>query len=254
MRVVVHGEPLEFAQTIILGIHGWGGGAETFEPLVPYIAEGVCLVSVDLPGYGGSSPPATWSVDAVATELVDVIDGLPGELTLLGNCSGAIFGMCAVLKRPQRFGRMVLIDPFAYFPWYFQIMLWPWVGRIFYATAFQNPLGRLLTNLGLAHRRSGESNLTSSFGSLNHDVVYEYLRLLNEVGGYRGFSGLSSIRDVELAIGEKSFQAIHQSAQLWKSLWPQAEVKILKGAGHLPIEEAPRQLGEVIFKEREEIA
>jgi len=253
MRLVVLGEGVDTAEHVILGIHGWGGGAETFEPIASSIPKGTCLVSVDLPGYGASPPPSVWNVEAVTNGLVEVIDSLPGELTLLGNCSGAIFGMCAVLKRPERFRRMVLIDPFAYFPWYFRIMLWPWVGRVFYATAFQNPLGRLLTNLGLAHRRSGESNLTSSFEDLRHDVVYKYLCLLRDVGGYQGFSDLLCVPKIELAIGRRSFHAIHQSAGLWKSLWPHAQVQILEGAGHLPIEEATSDLGRIVFQETTEI-
>lgn len=241
------GSPTE-AGGLILAIHGWGGGLATFDPLKPLISSEVEVVSVDMPGYGKSQKPAEWTVRAAAAEpLVELIDALDGELTLLGNCSGAIFGMCAALERPQRFKRLVLIDPFAYFPWYFRIMVWPVVGRIFYRTAFENPLGRFITNLSLKHKRTNDSNLTASFAELSHEVVYQYLVLLHEVGGYKVFKPLRQISHIDVLVGERSFGAIHRSAQMWKSIWPHANIHVLPGAGHLPIEEATVDLAKSVL-------
>lgn len=234
---------------LILAIHGWGGGTSTFDPLKPMISRDVEVVSVDLPGYGKSPKPGEWTVRAAVIEpLVELIDTLEGDLTLLGNCSGAVFGMCAALERPERFKRLVVIDPFAYFPWYFRIMVWPVVGRLFYATAFENPLGRFFTNLSLKHKRTNDSHLTASFATLSHSVVYQYLVLLHKVGGYQVFEPLRRIPEIDILVGERSFGAIHRSAQLWQSIWPHATIHVLSGAGHLPIEEATRDLAQRVLK------
>lgn len=247
MNYEVFGEPIATAERVFLGIHGWGGGTKTFVPLLPYLPAGIALVSVDMPGYGPSPRPAEWSVEHAIQPLVELIDELPGDLELLGNCSGAIFGMCAAQLRPERFKRLVLIDPFAYFPWYFRLLLVPGFGRLFYATAFQNPIGRILTNLGLAKHRGEGSDLTASFNELDHDVVYQYLVLLWEVGGYQRFATLESVPEIELLIGEKTFRAIRHSVELWKGIWPQAVEHICVGAGHLPIEETSSTLSRFAF-------
>ncbi|MEZ4460155.1 MAG: alpha/beta hydrolase [bacterium] len=233
-------------QRVYLGIHGWGGGWQTFEPLLPYLPANVTLHAVDLPGYGSTSAPQAWTLDAMADAVCEVIDRVQGDITLVGNCSGAIFGMLGVLKRPQRFERLVLIDPFAYFPWYFRIMTIPALGRLFYASAFQNPLGRIATNLSLANHRTDESDLTQSFEALNHDAVFAHLQLLDAVGDYHRFEPITT--PIDLVNGEKTFDAIRRSATLWQGIWPQARVHVLAGAAHLPLEEAPSDLAKIVFR------
>jgi pimeloyl-ACP methyl ester carboxylesterase len=43
---------------------------------------------------------------------------------------------------------------------------------------------------------------------------------------------------------------VKRSIDLWSVLWPLAEKHELKGAGHLPIEETPRQLASILFDTR----
>lgn len=228
-----------------LGIHGWGGGWRSFEPLVPYLPRDARLVAPDLPGYGQTLKPPTWSLDAVEAAITEVVDHLDGPLTLVGNCSGAIFGMLSVLVRAGRFERLVLIDPFAYFPWYFRMMTWPVIGRIFYGTAFQNPIGRIVTNLGLAKHRTEDTNLTESFEALDHAAVFAHLQLLDAVGDFHRFEPIQI--PIDLLIGARTFDAIRTSRDMWLSIWPHATSHTLAKAAHLPIEEDTRDLAEIAF-------
>ncbi len=223
---------------LVLGIHGWGGGYQTFVPVSQLMGPNFQIYSPDMPGYGGSPALTDWTVDAMRQAVVEFVDSMPeGQITLLGNCSGAIFGMLAVQARPERFRKLILIDPFAYFPWYFRLMTAPLIGRFIYMFTFANPIGRFLTNLGLASKRTEETDLTNSFSKLDHNMVYEHLLMLKKIGSFETFSDLSD-HPIQLCIGEKTFGAIRHSVKLWKSIWPDASVIELKGAGHLPIQEA----------------
>lgn len=228
-----------------LGIHGWGGGWETYLPIAPMIPDDATIWSVDLPGYGASAPLDEWRWEGLAERLVETIKTLPQPLHLIGNCSGAAFGLAAVLQVPERFETLFLIDPFAFCPWYFKLLAAKGPGRFFYATAFENPVGRWLTNRGLAEHRTEESDLTASFEELDHNVVYEHLRMLRMIPSYRVFEELQ--HPITIAHGENTFGAVRESVRMWLDMWPQAKAVEMKGAGHLPIEEATEAFAQALF-------
>ncbi len=237
----------EDAEFVYLGIHGWGGDTTTFEPLLEFLPDSVRILSIDLPGYGESPVLTEWSPAVIADRILATLDhhGLD-QVTLLGNCSGAAFGLVAVERAPERFERLVLIDPFAYFPWYFRLLVMPYLGPVFYWSSFANPIGRWITNSGLANHRTDDSDLTGSFEQIDHAVVYKYLRMLRGIGAYTRFSGFEM--PIDIVHGEKTFGAIRKSVGLWKQVMPQARVSELTGAGHLPIEETPEALAAAAFE------
>jgi pimeloyl-ACP methyl ester carboxylesterase len=229
-----------------LGLHGWGGDHRTFAPLVERIPHGVCFYAADLPGYGQSLAPRDWSLAAIAEEVACAVSSIDAhEVTLVGNCSGAIIGLLAANYLRGKINRLVLIDPFAFMPWYFKIFVSTSFGHIAYYSTFANPVGRWLTNLSLKRRRTSATHLTHSFRAIDHEVSYRYLQLLSEIAGVKQFSAINA--PVDIVYGEKTFAAIKQSAHQWQSIWPQARFTELRGAGHLPIIEATKQLSEIVF-------
>jgi pimeloyl-ACP methyl ester carboxylesterase len=228
------------------GLHGWGGDHRTFAPLVERMPQGGVFYSADMPGYGRSPAPREWSLAAIASEIASAMSRIDeAKLTVIGNCSGAILGLLAAGHLSGRIQRFVLIDPFAFMPWYFKIFVGTDFGRIAYYSTFANPVGRWLTNLSLKRRRTSETNLTHSFGAIDHEVSYRYLQLLSEIDGPAHFSAINA--PVDIVYGAKTFAAIKQSAELWQSIWPDARCSELRGAGHLPIIEATAQLSEIVF-------
>lgn len=230
---------------VYLGIHGWGGGWNTFEPLSAFLPENAVLYALDLPGFGKTPALAPWTEAAMTAAILEVVDNIEGDITLVGNCSGAIFGMLAALERPARFKRLVLLEPFAFFPWYFRLLTWPVLGRFFYTMAFQNPLGRLITNLSLSSRRTADTDLTESFETLNHDAVFAHLLLLKGVGSYTRFAPLNC--PIDLIVGASSFRAIRESVTRWQGIWKQARVHVLDEGAHLPLQEATQRVAEITF-------
>jgi len=240
-------------EKIYFGLHGWSGDHRTFAPLAANMPRAsASLYSADLPGCGQSPALSSLTLDSVTDEIVKavLIAAPPGkQITLIGNCSGAILALLAVERIEERVRRLVLIDPFAYWPWYFRVFVtksFGSFGRYAYRTTFANPFGRWLTNQSLRAHRTAETDLTNSFGNIDHDVAQRYLALLAEVGGIERFAGLRRV-PVEIVYGERTFGAVKQSIAMWQQIWPQARARVLAGAGHLPILEATTALSEIVF-------
>lgn len=228
------------------GLHGWGGDHTAFLPLVKHLPEDATLYTADLPGYGKSPAPRDWSAAAVAEQVAEAIERIRlSKIIIIGNCSGAITGLLAAPYLGNQIERFILIDPFAYMPWYFRLLASPGWGRYAYFTAFANPVGRWVTNLSLKRRRNSTSDLTQSFGDVNHQTAYNHLVLLADMKGIEDFRQIKT--PIDICYGAKTFKAVKRSAAMWKSIWPHARLWELKGAGHLPIEEATEELSHIIF-------
>jgi pimeloyl-ACP methyl ester carboxylesterase len=247
----VHVERYGSGPEAYFALHGWSGDHRTFEPLAHYLPASASLYSADLPGYGKSPAPGSWELPVITKEIgaaLNLIDA--AQVTLIGNCSGANLSLFAARQLATRIRRFVLIDPFAYMPWYFKIFLAKSFGRYAYLTTFANPVGRRLTNLSLKGHRTAKTDLTHSFARVNHEVTYNYLALLGEIENIAQFNGLSM--PIDIAYGRRTFGAVKKSVSLWQNIWPHARAWQLESAGHLPIEEATAQLSEIIFTETAE--
>ncbi|NBQ64230.1 MAG: alpha/beta hydrolase [Verrucomicrobia bacterium] len=173
------------------------------------------------------------------------------NLILVGSCSGAILAAFVArelreMGRPEVVARLVLIDPFAYCPWYFRFFLLPLLGFPLYAATFANPAGRWLTNLFLREKRAGETDLTASFTHVNHRVTWRYLRMLDECGYPEQFRGMPLA--VDILHGQKTFSAVRRSVGIWKEALPQARITELPGVGHLPIAEGTAEVARIVFR------
>jgi pimeloyl-ACP methyl ester carboxylesterase len=210
--------------------------------------------SPDLPGCGQSAAPEEWSFRGVAREVAEEVVHLGmRDLVLVGSCSGAILTAFVArelreMGRSEVVSRLVLIDPFAFCPWYFRFFLLPLAGFPIYALAFANPVGRWLTNLSLQDKKAGDTDLTRSFAQVNHRVTWKYLRMLDECGFPGQFRGMPLA--VDILYGQKTFSAVRKSVGIWKEALPQARVRELAGVGHLPISEGTAEVAKIIFRVR----
>lgn len=236
---------------IFVGLHGWSGDHRTFDPIIRHLPSDGTFISFDLPGCGRSgrpsAQPSLWTLDALSDEIADEIKGLGHNgITIVGNCSGALLGLLLMPKIGNLVKRLVLIDPFAYVPWYFRIFVDSTVGKYAYYSTFANPIGRWITNLSLREHRTGQSDLTESFGMVDHSVAYTYLKLLTSIDGIGGFATIR--HPITIIYGGRTFGAIKRSVAMWRGIWPQAEAIELDAAAHLPIQEDPEGVSHVIFR------
>lgn len=238
---------------VFFGLHGWSGTHDSFAPLAARMPEDVSLYCADMPGYGRSAAPREWSRREIAREISGAISSIGApSVTLIGNCSGAIFGLLAAEQARERVERFVLIDPFAFVPWYFNLFVASSWGRYAYNSTFANPVGRWVTNLSLRRRRAEGTDLTRSFKSVNHETAYRYLELMSGIEGVSRFRHLRA--PVDIVYGERTFDAVKKSVAMWQAVWPRARAFELKGAGHLPIDEATERLSEIAFAARKDLA
>ena len=241
MRIERHGTGPRF----FFGLHGWSGDRHTFDPLLAGAPEDISFFSADLPGCGDSPAPSEWSMHAVAREVAEGVRALHQPVTLVGNCSGANIGFFVAQQIPDCIERMVTIDAFARWPWYFRIFVHPQIGRYAYYSTFENPVGRWLTNLSLSDKRQKETSLTEGFTRVDHRATYRYLILLRDAGDAAQFRGFAM--PIDITYGERSFQAVKDSARDFSAIWPQARATSLANAGHLPILEASSALRNILF-------
>lgn len=229
-----------------LCVHGWGGTHRTYAPLAGLVPRSASVFALDLPGYGRSSPPTDWSADTVGASVARVLMEVDsGDVTVVGNCSGAVFALIAARLVPDRVRRIVLIDAFAFLPWYFKVFVHPVYGEVAYRSTFANPVGRFFTNASLRNRRSADTHLTDSFRDIPAEVSLQYLRMLDAIGGIDRFAGIHA--PIDLLYGAKTFAAVRESVRRWQTLWPQARAWELEGAGHLPIAEAAPAVAGILF-------
>lgn len=228
-----------------LAIHGWGGSQADFIPLSKRLPADLRLFSVDLPGYGATPKPDHWDLDTIMDELCRDIETRDlHNLSLLGFCSGAVLALFVAQRIPTRVARVVMIDPFAYVPWYFRIFLAGTFGRHAYAMTFAHPIGRRITTWILRKRQSTDDDFMGAFGRVDHDVTLRWLEMLNRVGDIARFRDVSA--PIDIAQGERTFAAVRDSIRAYRALWPETPVRVLRNVGHLPLIRGARQLAEIM--------
>jgi pimeloyl-ACP methyl ester carboxylesterase len=123
-RIAVHGTTSGAEERVVVLCHS-APGAGTFDPdPVETRAQNVRLVSVDRPGYGGSSPltAGEWAtVASAADDLAAVLDGLPVErVGVAGWSAGGRVALALAARRPDLVDRVAVLAtpaPNAEVPW-----------------------------------------------------------------------------------------------------------------------------------------
>lgn len=231
---------------VFLCLHGWGGDHREFAPLASRAPDDVCLLSVDLPGYGHSPKPGEWSLDAITDEVLSILEtrGIR-SCTLIGFCSGAGLALMLAARAPAEVRRVVMIDPFAFVPWYFRLFLFGKFGRRAYATTFQTQVGRKITDWVLKRLQTSDADFTNAFVNLDHDVTLRYLQMLSRVDIHQRLKNLNM--DMDILYGENTFGAVRRSIEIYRRLLPQVKLKELRGVGHLPMIKGAKQLAAFIL-------
>ncbi|BCW98869.1 MAG: alpha/beta hydrolase [Armatimonadota bacterium] len=234
----------------IVGLHGWGGDHREFAAVAARLPTGFRLLSPDLPGYGESLRPDSWDVGTILDAVEKALKSFGAfPCVMAGFCSGA--ALAAMLARREGVAtRLVMIDPFAFVPWYFRLFLAGSFGRRAYSTTFQSAAGRAVTDRILKRmQRSGE-DFTRAFESLDHEVTLQYLRLLNTLDARRELRGFGL--PVDIVHGDRTFGAVRRSVEIYRQLLPQARVHVLRGAGHLPMVRAAAEIAAILSDESRE--
>lgn len=230
-----------------LAFHGWGGDHREFTPLAARLPDNVRLYSVDLPGYGKSPKPLRWDMTEIVHEIVREMEQRDlNDVTLIGFCSGAVLALLVAKQIPFRVTRIVMIDPFAFLPWYFRIFVAGEFGRRAYRATFSSSRGRRITTWILRRRQSTDDDFMGAFSRVDHETTQQWLGLFRRVGSVKQFAGLSM--PVRIAYGERTFAAVRESVREYSAIFPHARTFEIRHAGHLPLVRGAKQLVPIIFE------
>ena len=243
----------------LLLLHGLGSTKASFFETAAELSKTYRVHALDLPGFGGSSKPATAPHGAAyaARAVLGTMDALGiARAHIAGNSMGGRVALEVGLTRPERVGGLALLCPAVAFV----RRDWHWIVR------FARP------ELGMLPHSLGRGRIERTFWALFADrdlvdpsvadiVVDEFERIYHSPGARLAF--LTSARAIYLEnpFGRKGFYPRLSTLQppalfVWAShdrliperfrhhveRWlPDAEQVVLEGCGHVPQVEAPKR-------------
>lgn len=146
------GPPLVF-------FHGWIGNEDTFGPCHAAFAHHYTVYRPAWPGYGKSPPLPAVSIES----LVEIgrhfilATGDP-PVILMGNCLGGTIAMELLRRYPRLVRRLVLIEMYAFLPWYLHLLLIPGLNLMLYGLLLGSTVGFRILNRLLTTRFAGEGD------------------------------------------------------------------------------------------------
>lgn len=116
MQAIVNGLLTSYERTgsrgkTILLLHGWADSKETFEQLPNKLTNSYDLISLDLPGFGGSETPKTpWALDDFANFIAGFIKKLNLEVDcIIGHSNGGAIAIHGLSNNTFQADKLVLI-------------------------------------------------------------------------------------------------------------------------------------------------
>lgn len=99
---------------VLLILHGWGSSSNSWTRIQGELAkDGFCVVCLDMPGFGETSPPSeAWGVDSYASFVLTFIDSMSVErIVLLGHSFGGQVAVKIAAEHPEIVEKLILVAP-----------------------------------------------------------------------------------------------------------------------------------------------
>ncbi len=228
-------------------LHGWGAFKELWWSTLKVLAPSYTAVALDWPGHG--SPPLP-----IENELFDTLVSLTiaacaelhlERIALVGHSLGGNVAARVALARPDLVACIVLVDA-AIDKKYF----WPGIGLLVHPRwgehllrlnrRIERPLVRLGTHVPHEHRGGViRPWARRAHYMAKHDIqiLYQYLVALHQASLTER---LTAIQQPTLVITGARDRLIHPAqAEALARLIPQAELVVIRGAYHTPMDEQP---------------
>lgn len=264
---VAYLEQGEGAPVVLL--HGCPFSSFIWRNVIPVLAADQRCLAPDLLGLGDTDTPphADWSINAQARMVVGLLDALGLErVHLVGHDQGGAIAQVVAAHHPDRVDRLALSNAEAYDNW-------PSRRELPYVRATQLPLlGRVAVWLGSKPRifrwELASARAVSDPSVLDTELIDGYIRTnagdpgrRRRLRRYLGFQldPANNRTTLELLDGLRRFE--RPTLLLWGEddphfgpEWaerlardiPGAEVKRIPGAGHLVMEDRPREFAEAL--------
>ena len=210
-------------------VHGYNGSCDYFMPhTLPSLGVERHVIALDLPGNGLSGKLPAHSLDAYNDFLDAFIAALGFEQAdLLGHSMGGQVAIAAVARYPHRFRKLVLVDS-AGLP---ELIKTQWLAPIKMLTDSSLRQVRMyptFVKIGMRARAGREGFNIIRSSSIRRELKQLNIPTLIVWGS----------RDRVVPLEHGAFMAKHI---------PGARLAIVRGAGHMPFYEKPRECGRLIL-------
>jgi pimeloyl-ACP methyl ester carboxylesterase len=240
----------------LLLLHGLGATKASFFDTAAALSRAYRVHAIDLPGFGGSSKPATapYGARSFAKAVVGTMDALGiARAHLVGNSMGGRVAIEVGLERPDRVGGIALLSPAVAFV----RRDWHWLVR------FARP------ELGMLPHSLGRHRIEQTFWTLFADrdlvdpsvadiVADEFERIYRSPGARLAFLSsaraiylespgafyprLATLQPPALFVWASHDRLIPEAFRHHVERWlPSAEQVVLEGCGHVPQVERPER-------------
>jgi pimeloyl-ACP methyl ester carboxylesterase len=258
-ELVVAGERVRVVESGVAGafpvvlLHGWAASAYNFRKLLgPLGQSGFHAIAPDLRGHGWSEttvPRGGWSAAAMADWVRRLLDSLGvGRCVLVGQSIGGAVALDAAGIMPERMAGLVLLAPVGFTP----------VRRVILARAvpWWQPASTPRWTVSLILRRIygrramwTERDLNEYWTPLRRqDVLTAILQSAREFDFTPRDPGSRPLGDIRMFIrfGELDRLIPHREAVVQARRFPGADVAVFEDVGHVPAEEVPEEVIELI--------
>jgi pimeloyl-ACP methyl ester carboxylesterase len=241
----------------IVLLHGFGASAYSWRHVAATLASEYELIAVDLNGFGYTERPRGAAAYTVAGQLalvLGVMDALGIESAhFAGHSYGGALATHLAWRHPQRVRSLILVDSAG--------AEYPWERRN--ASAANKPLTYLFVRTRAIRRKAVLAGLENSFSDDTRitpalvDAYYERIRIDGVSRAFRGLTAptsepreLPDLAQLDLPVllvwGADDELTLPKAAQEAAAVLPHAELEILDGVGHIPLEESPDQLARLM--------
>jgi pimeloyl-ACP methyl ester carboxylesterase len=248
----------------IMLIHGLGDEADSWRHLIPRLRPYYRVLALDLPGFGRSRTRSSSSLKQHTQAVLRLLEKT-GPAVLVGSSMGGIIAEAGAFARPDRVKGLILLDgclptgrsldPRR------MLSALPWVGKQWYRrlrtdhhAAYRSLYGYYGDLAGLPEadqqflwerviaRVDSPTQERAYFGTLR-SLLWTHLwgvsRFSTRIRTFPGF--------ILILWGEKDRILPLHTADTLRSLRPDAEYRLIPGAGHLPHQERPEETAEAIL-------
>lgn len=254
--------PRQAGETLLF-VHGNPTWSYHFRRLISQSQDTHRCVAVDHLGMGLSDlPDSPQRLEDRINDLVRVVDELDlSGVTLVAQDWGGAIGLGALLKRRERFNRIVLFNTGAFPPPFIPLRIaacrWPVVGR--FAVQGFNAFSRAALRMTLARKKSlapdvAEAYLAPHPNWTRRRAVYDFVADIPRSASHPTWRVLESIEQelpsldalpICLIWGMQDWCFTPYCLDRLQSHWPSAEVHRLQDVGHWVLEDASEQAGEL---------
>ena len=255
VRIVEAGDPKAFP---IVLLHGWGASAYNYRGIFkPLAGAGYHAIAPDLRGHGWSSTllgRGSWTSKAMVDWLRRLLDALGvGECVIVGQSIGGALALDAAAAMPDRVRAVVLLAPIGFttvrrvrlarlFPW----VTFPTTPRWIVASILRDIYG--------TRGRWTERDLDEYWMPLRRgDVVRALLQSAREFDFTPRDPGPLKGCRIVMRFGELDGLIPHAVAMRHARRFEGADVSVLKGVGHVPAEEIPAEIAELVQRVAEDL-